>query len=288
MTIRRWTAAVAVIAGLLGLGTTYWPRLMLLREAETEFQRSLGGQLSRRLTGTQLSDLRSDYISGYIRGCTEADQEIAKSEATIYTYGLQVGSNNLDRETGLPLNPIAGCVVDETIEGRTTGHNARIRKYIEWFGLPSNSLKAWETELFDLCGFFGARWKAGHSIYLRAGGPAAISPDGDREVVLMEESVGGHVKRLRVSIRVCGTRSGTEVDLFSYRKPVELVWGPTRAGIAVLQGRTDDAVYYEAIDLRAGAYLRGEHYKIPTPKGILIREDTWRSQQMLQSAMSEP
>jgi hypothetical protein len=289
ITIRRWTAAVAVIAGLLGLGTAYWPRLALLREAETAFQRSLGGQLSRSLTGAQLADLRSDYISGYVRGCTEADLQIAKSEATIYTYGLRAGLDNLDRETGLPVEAIAGCVVDETTEGRAAGHNARIQRYIKSYGLPSNSLKPWETELFDLRGFFEARWKAGQSIHLRAGGPAAISPDGNREVVLMERSVRGNGKELRASIRVCGNRSGTDIYLFSDRNPVELVWGPTRAGFAVLQGYTDNAMYYEAVDLRAGAYLRGEHYTIAPPKDcILLAEYTRRSRRIMRRATSEP
>src|SRR5262249_58651152 len=109
-------------------------------------------------------------------------------------------------------------------------------------------------ELFDLHGFFEARRRVEEPIRLTAAGPAARSPDGHSEVLLVEEILrredGGMAKRLRASIRNTRTFSGREVYLWSDRSPIDLAWGPTHAGFAVLRGWSDEAVYYKAIDLR--------------------------------------
>src|SRR4029079_8397779 len=70
----------------------------------------------------------------------------------------------------------------------------RIEAYIKEHGLPANSFKRWEKELFDLRGFFESQVKVTSPVSLAARGPAAKSPDGGWEVGLGDQSftmVGG-------------------------------------------------------------------------------------------------
>ena len=113
----------------------------------------------------------ADYQKGYHAGRAEADEQLIAGKATLYTYGLRRHDEIefLDRETGLPFEPVAGCVVNETIHGRAAGHNDRIREFIAERGLPRNSFKRWEKDLFDLKGYYDAgRRRRDHSTWLLA------------------------------------------------------------------------------------------------------------------------
>ena len=120
------------------------------------------------------------YGNAYKLGVAEADEELNAGNATIYQYGLvdMMTLELLDRRTGLPLYGIAGCKVDDAIIGRAEGHNHRIDEVIAKRGLPSNSFKPWEKELFDLKGCYQTRSKTEKSFRLALGGPPAKSPDG--------------------------------------------------------------------------------------------------------------
>jgi hypothetical protein len=90
-----------------------------------------------------------DYGAGYKAGAAEADKDLEEGVVAFYIYGLRRSPEFLDRKTGLPCKVIAACVVNDTLVGRAAGHNDRINEYIVERGLPSNSFKRWEKELFD-------------------------------------------------------------------------------------------------------------------------------------------
>ena len=89
----------------------------------------------------------------YDSGWWEAERELWRGEATIYeSGGLTYGDIcHVDRETGLPINVVSGCVVQAGEGPRIKGHNDHIAQFIRWHGLPRNTLKPWENELFNLC-----------------------------------------------------------------------------------------------------------------------------------------
>ena len=99
------------------------------------------------------------YAEGYNTGVAEAERELRDGSATLYIYGLRRSPEFLDRSTGIPFEIIGDCVIDVETKGRADGHNGAIRKYVKERGLPSNSFKRWEEELFDLAGYYKLRAK---------------------------------------------------------------------------------------------------------------------------------
>jgi len=88
--------------------------------------------------------------ASYRQGVMEANAELERGVATLYTYGLRRDLSLFDRTTGLPLLAIAGCMVDDHTVRRAQGHNDTINRYIAQRGLPPNSFKPWEWELYHL------------------------------------------------------------------------------------------------------------------------------------------
>jgi hypothetical protein len=80
-------------------------------------------------------------LVGYELGVAEAEFELNGGNSTIYVYGLRPESENEDPETGLPVQGIAGCLVDQRIVGRAAGHNERIVEYIKKQGFPGKSAR---------------------------------------------------------------------------------------------------------------------------------------------------
>jgi hypothetical protein len=208
-------------------------------------------------------------------------------------YGLRRGLEFLDRETGLPQQPIAGCVVDNTIIGRAAGHNGRIKEFIAERGLPGNSFKRWEKELFDLKGYYGRRKKTERPIHLAFGGPVAKSPDGKytlRLVTTPREQPKG--EPLHVALDRLEAKSPEAKAMLRFvttppeesegkpryypaivitaggvdHKPVMLLqegqmdcfWGPAESGFAVIRCRWEETLIFTAVDLRRGRVLREE------------------------------
>ena len=116
------------------------------------------------------------YRAAYEMGRAEADREFDRGAATLYVYGLP--GESLDRATGLRFKAISGCMVDDAILGRAAGHNDRIAESIKARGLPRNSYKRWEKELFDLLGSFSARGRLVEPQRLPADGAEVASPEG--------------------------------------------------------------------------------------------------------------
>jgi hypothetical protein len=110
------------------------------------------------------------FEAAYKRGEAEADKEWEAGKATLFMCGLpwEFGSL-LDEETGLPLKPITGCVVDGETLGRVSGHNQRIRQFIAKGGVPKNTFKGWEKELLDLKNYFRRLIKTQEPFHRRLG-----------------------------------------------------------------------------------------------------------------------
>jgi hypothetical protein len=203
-----------------------------------------------------------DYGAGYKAGAAEADKDLEEGVAAFYIYGTRESPEFLDRKTGLPCDVIAGCVVNNTILGRAAGYNDRINEYIVERGLPSNSFKRWEKELFDLQGYFEKRAKTAKPHRLTLGGPAAISPDGESAIWLVRKQ--------------SKERDGTMSDYLQFvvtvgavdRKPfgahdgasnIEVFWGPNGSGFAVIRAQEEKLTVYTAVDVKRGKSLRIEY-----------------------------
>jgi hypothetical protein len=188
--------------------------------------------------------------------------ELEQGRATLYVYGLRRGGDNLDRETGLPYEPIAGCVVDDTILGRANGHNARIKESIAAHGLPANSFKRWEKDLFDLKGYVETHLKAGPAVPLKVDGPAAKSPDGKHSIRVAKvttKSVVDDKPYERVVLIVDdGRASDRPFSLVGLEGEPRLLWGPEGSGFAVVLYKNLWGEQAEAIDLHRGWWLRME------------------------------
>ena len=191
----------------------------------------------------------------------EADRELEQGRATLYTYGLRLGGDNLDRETGLPFEPIAACVVDDSIFGRADGHNARIKEHIAAHGLPANSFKRWEKEILDLKGYVATRLETEPAIPLKVDGPATKSPDGKHSVrvaKVTEKGLDGKPYEHVVLTVDEGRISDRPVSLIGLKNEPRLLWGPEGSGFAVVLYHGAWGEQAEAIDLHRGWWLRKE------------------------------
>jgi hypothetical protein len=201
------------------------------------------------------------YGKGYRTGVAEAEQQLEACQATIYVYGLRDLGEFLDRRTGLPLEPIAGCVVDNTILGRATGHNERIKKFILETGLPGNSFRKWEKELFDLKGYYEEQIRKQKPFRLTASGPPTKSADGKYTLYLdktqHEERNGTVLDRL--SILIMGTGNDRKRYELFHPGDVDCIWGPEGTAFAVIRMNTRNAATLEALDVERGKLLRLEY-----------------------------
>jgi hypothetical protein len=228
----------------------------------------LAFQCSAVAAQTQGALIKSDgdYDAGYRTGVSAADKELKEGLARLYTYGLRdEGVGLLDRKTGLPLKVIAGCAVDREIEGRAAGHNARVREYIADRGLPSNSFKRWEKQLFDLKGYYEERARTEKPHRLTPGDLAAECPDGIHalrvEKVQHREEDGALSVRSSVIISV-GPVDHKALDHW-IEGDMDLFWGPKGSGFAVIRCVEKQTRSFMALDLRRGKLLRWEYVSGP-------------------------
>jgi hypothetical protein len=228
------------------------------------FALALGGWLVG--TGVSASPPPGDaakYKAAVERGRAEAEAELRKGRATLYTCGLTSLFENLDRETGLPESNL-GCVIDDEVSGRIDGHNARISEYIAAHGPPSNSFKRYEKELFGLEDYFEYRCRRDRPIRLSAGGAIAKSPDGEYGMRLVKRPGRTLDGRSSESLRVVLSRhEGETDDLPLFMEDAELLWGPKGSGFALLRGksRAGDYKNYLALDLWRMSVIRMEFGK---------------------------
>jgi hypothetical protein len=234
---------------------------------------------------------KGDTRAAYELGIAEADKEIQEGKATIYTYGLRRHPEFIDRETGLPYEIIAGCVVDRELLARARGHNDTIRKYIEGRGLPNKSFKRWDKELFDLKGYYETRIKTHQPQPLTAGHSAAKSPDARYAIRLVKTQLRSDASSVADALSV--VVSSHDVD----RKPVvvcfdgnvDFVWGPKGSGFAVIRCSKRGLRSFMALDLNRGKSLREESAseqddrKESQPINEKLKPITWEGVQSLES-----
>ena len=87
----------------------------------------------------------------YDSGWWEAERDLWLGQAKLYgCAGLMRGDMcSIDEETGLLVDR-PGCVSYPGYDQRMKGYNDRIAQYIQRHGLPGNTFKPWEKELFNL------------------------------------------------------------------------------------------------------------------------------------------
>jgi hypothetical protein len=199
----------------------------------------------------------------YARGWWDAECELWQDSATIYECGghrdLFTDSCRIDRKTGLPLNSLSGCVRSEGESERVQGHNDRIAQHIRWHGLPKNTFKAWEYELFFLKRFFDDRSRTNALQRLVPGGLAFSSPDGRNTVrpVTGDKNDRTHHSSLKVIIAA----ESVVLDEWYVRFDVgdsDLLWGLEGSRFVVIRSTSDKTEHYRAFNLRTGRFLREE------------------------------
>ncbi len=208
------------------------------------------------------------YKDGYAKGQAEAEVAIAEKAATIYVYGMPT-LNALDKETGLPLTSIAGCIVGDAVRGRDHGYNERIREWIKVEGLPDYSRKPWEKELFNQREYFTTRSKKEQPFALAR--RQSISPDGKYSLKLCEVRVAARARGgicLQAGDEECQVQFPFGDDV---RQAVSLFWGPERSDVAFItwaqQGKgTVTGQRFAVLDLRTAKWLRVEVAEASTPK----------------------
>jgi hypothetical protein len=215
----------------------------------------------------------------YAEGWWGAEREIWRGEATIYSLGgLIMGDVCLvDKDTGLPIRLITGCVIGPGDRERVQGHNDHIEQYIRWHGLPDNTLKPWLKDLFDLKRLFDDQSRADARRQLYAGGPAVLSPDGRNSVrpIAAVKDDGSPSDSLKVVI----AEGNVVIEDWYVRiggGDSDLVWGPESSRLAVIRSISGKRESYEAYDLRTGRRLCTESWydnrrptegePIPVPK----------------------
>jgi hypothetical protein len=195
------------------------------------------------------------YHAAYRKASAEAGTALEEGRPCLYSYGM-LGISDLDPETGLAVVPIAGCVVDANVLGRTEGNNNRVRAWFKEHGPTANSLVRWKDELSDLPAYFAARAKAAAAIALQVGGPTLTSPDGRFRL----RQVAAQVERGIVPHRRKVTTIGLEVSERGVVREVladyvgdgltDLAWGPPGAPFAVVKYRDGNDFDFLILHLR--------------------------------------
>jgi len=200
----------------------------------------------------------------YAAGWWDAECELWRGEATIYWGLLGIGLGDtcyIDRDTGLPVCGLSCCTPRTGDSARVKGHNDHIAQYVRWHGLPKNTLKPWEQELFDLYRYFDDRSRTNVPTRLLVGGPAVVSPDGRNSVRLVDgaKDAGIPYNSRRVVI------TAGNVVLHQYyahfkKGDSDLFWGPEGSRFAVIRSVHEKREHYVAYDLRTGRHLRDESW----------------------------
>jgi hypothetical protein len=210
--------------------------------------------------------------ASFAKGRAEADAELSSGTASIWVYGnpLRRLFEPLDRETGHYYSGF-GCVVDGEIIGRVEGHNARIAEYIRQHGPPKNSFKPWEKELFGLKTYFEGRIRTERPTRLIVGGAAAVPPQGQDTVKLVNRRDTPEARRTESTWVVVGDQDIESKRTPLWMKDAELVWGPKGSWFAVLRGESQsgNGKEYMALDLRRARMIRFEFGD--TPQDRLLR-----------------
>jgi hypothetical protein len=202
----------------------------------------------------------------YLFGWWDAEREHWIGNATIYEVCLPMyaGSDNLDRGTGLPILRCFGgycSLADYDIDARTRGHNDCITNYIRWHGLPANTLRPWEDQLYNLRRFFEEHSRTEAPKPLRANGSTVVSPDGLNSVRVLSYPQGQPVPGGRLWLAITAGRVTLNRCCVRFvRGESDLLWGPKGSRVVVIRSISESEEKYSAFDLRTGLHLRDESW----------------------------
>ena len=211
---------------------------------------------------------------GYCAGAAEARRELSQNRATIYVSGYRNPIERFDPTTGLPTKAVAGCMVRPWSQGLQNGHNSVIESHIRQHGPPAYSRAAWSGQISAISRHVESQ-PASSRVSLSASGAVVRSPDGRFALSLSSWSCrpGDYCSPPPLVLSQLGG-GRTTVTLptmaFCVSTEVDVVWGETGSDIAFLRFKgaltrfrscvppLGEDVYYAILDLRDGAWLRGE------------------------------
>jgi hypothetical protein len=201
------------------------------------------------------------FKAAYAVGRAEAKQAMKDGRATIYTCGLARFPYDVDRETGLRYEYVAGCEVNDEILGRINGHNDWIRDYVTNHFWPAYSMKRWEKELFDLKGYVLAQEAIKPAYRLVLGGEPSKSPDGRFQIrpvsADFKNEDGSPIKAIGFILTVDGVDL-PKAAIETFDHPAEVIWGPSGSNFFVLGVSSKFKDYFVAGDARTNEALRAE------------------------------
>jgi len=196
----------------------------------------------------------------YAAGWWDAERELWQGTASIYG-GSDFEFCDVDRDTGLLITHRDTCFTNEYDRERNQGHNDHIAQYIRWHGLPRNTLKPWEKELFHLKQWFDETSQTVAPTRLVAGGQAVVSPDGRnsvRPVLAVNDDGSPDNDSLKVVI-AAGNVVLDDWYARAHEGESDLLWGPDGSRFVVIRSITTRGEEFQAFDLRTGRQLRQEN-----------------------------
>lgn len=206
-----------------------------------------------------------EYMAAYAKAQKDADLALKEGRAALFTYGLRPSFEPLDRQTGLPIQAVAGCIVNDEILGRAAGNNDRIHEYVLKNGLPPGSFKPWEKELGDLITYVAAQSKERPAGKIAPGGKALTSPDGKfsiRAVTTKVEKGPGQSFETMGYVLTVENVDRPQAEFFGGNE-AEVTWGPAGSGFVVLRGRSEYSQVFQAIDMKSGRVIGSEYLDAP-------------------------
>jgi hypothetical protein len=217
------------------------------------------------------------FSYSYAAGWWEAERELWRGNATVYYFSMGCvwpgDVCNLDLHTGLPVRII---LIDLSDRDRLRGHNDHIQQYIRWHGLPGNTFKPWEAQLFGLRRFFDEQSARNGPIHLVVGEPAASSPDGRNNVRPLPDTNRDGTRGDGLKIVIMADNVAVNDWLVrSGKGDSDLYWGPPGSRFVVIRSISKAREEFKAYDLRSGRLLRTEtwedHKPIAWTKAVKIK-----------------
>jgi len=216
----------------------------------------------------------AERAEGYFAGLGEAQWEWDHDFPVLYTYGLGAGVG-FDATTGLPIWPVAGCVIDPWTNGLVQSHNKKILDLVAKHGLPDRDLLDHLALIQDPETWFLEQAAHVDPNEIRLDGPPIHPPDQNMTLALVSEDDPQRERRVVKFVCIHPTRTdgghrepshlpdlkresiwyfGSEVER------IELLWVRDSTRLAVASYfNGNDTVFY-AFDHKIGIFYLGVRY----------------------------
>jgi len=165
----------------------------------------------------------------YMRGWEIAQRELAKGVGTMYTVGLSSWQIHQHYLTGLPTRPIAGCIVTDSIDNLTAGHNDCVFHYIRESGFP-HCLRWWRFQNWNsLMHFYRNEVPDSQKQVLRCDGDSVGNAEASTYLRLTE-----WMDRSLLMITDSAGWDGVFVDDSVPIDSMLIAWGPPELDVVIL------------------------------------------------------